>query len=440
MSSNPAIVVSDLSKGYPVHDVKPTTLREAVMSRVRHPGRAQTQRFVALDNISLEVSEGEVLGVVGRNGAGKSTLFKVLSRITTPDSGKVDLYGRVGSLLEVGTGFHPELTGRENVFLNGTILGMRRREVARKFDEIVAFSEIDRFIDTPVKRYSSGMYVRLAFAVASHLQSEIMVVDEVLAVGDTGFQAKCLNKMEELALEEGRTVLFVSHAMASVKRLCSRVVVMQRGRLAFDGDPGVGVSHYLDSVSPVSDSDGGGSWELLDRENPHHPDHLWIRRVTVRGDDGNSRSDFFMGEAVTITVDLQLFERLPRAHFGIRISSELDQSLFTFTTELWPSTAADCSTGLRRATVRIPSLPLTPGRYSMAPGLSSSIGGALMDFVQYLGPLQVHAPGCGPGEYQLVHGDGAVSVPVRWTIESPLPENPVILSGGRSARGNDWQA
>src|SRR2546421_12758153 len=190
----------------------------------------------ALKDVSFQVKRGEVLGIVGRNGAGKSTLLKVLSRITNPTAGRVHLRGRVGSLLEVGTGFHPELTGRENVYLNGAILGMPRREIARKFDEIVAFAEVERFIDTPVKRYSSGMYLRLAFAVAAHLDPDVLLVDEVLSVGDAEFQRKSLGKMREVT-GEGRTILFVSHNMAAIRALCDRVILLDAGRVVLDGDP-----------------------------------------------------------------------------------------------------------------------------------------------------------------------------------------------------------
>nr|NIS42913.1 ABC transporter ATP-binding protein [Desulfuromonadales bacterium] len=200
----------------------------------------------ALRNITFEVSQGEVLGIIGRNGAGKSTLLKVLARITEPSSGRAEIRGRVSSLLEVGTGFHPELTGRENVYLNGTILGMRKKEVDRKFDEIVDFSGIEKFIDTPVKRYSSGMKVRLAFSVAAHLEPEILIIDEVLAVGDADFQRKCLDTMKRVG-GEGRTVLFVSHNMPAVTRLCNRTILLEEGRVAADGPSGAVVTRYLNS-------------------------------------------------------------------------------------------------------------------------------------------------------------------------------------------------
>jgi lipopolysaccharide transport system ATP-binding protein len=209
------------------------------------------EEFWALRDISFEVKQGEVVGIIGRNGAGKSTLLKILSRITEPTEGRATLRGRVASLLEVGTGFHPELTGRENIFLNGAILGMSRNEIKRKFDEIVSFAEVEKFLDTPVKRYSSGMNVRLAFAVAAHLEPEILVVDEVLAVGDSEFQKKCLGKMEDVS-KGGRTVLFVSHAMGAVRRLCGRSIVLNHGSVVYDGSTSSAIETYLGSVKQAS--------------------------------------------------------------------------------------------------------------------------------------------------------------------------------------------
>jgi lipopolysaccharide transport system ATP-binding protein len=228
-----------------------------------------------LKEVSFAVEPGEVVGIVGRNGAGKSTLLKVLSRITEPTSGRVELYGRIGSLLEVGTGFHPELTGRENIFLNGAILGMRRREIQAKFDEIVAFAEVERFIDTPVKRYSSGMYMRLAFAVAAHLEPEILLVDEVLAVGDAAFQKKCLGKMGEVA-REGRTVLFVSHNMTAVNQLCTRAVLLSGGRLALEGRTQEVVAEYF-----RAGSDGGGERVWTDQKTAPGNSRMRLRAVRL---------------------------------------------------------------------------------------------------------------------------------------------------------------
>jgi len=247
-----AISVRGLSKSYTIAHGKEkhTTLAEALVSRIKHPmNRAKTETFWALQDVSFDVAPGEVVGIIGRNGAGKSTLLKILSRITGPTDGAIDVYGRIGSLLEVGTGFHQELTGRENVFLNGAILGMRRSEIARHFDAIVDFAGVEQFIDTPVKRYSSGMYVRLAFAVAAHLAADILIIDEVLAVGDMEFQKKCLGKMKDVA-SGGRTVLFVSHQMQAITTLCSRAIYLQNGRVCYAGEVPHAIALYMNAPSP----------------------------------------------------------------------------------------------------------------------------------------------------------------------------------------------
>ncbi len=259
------IKAEHISKSYQIAHEKQegyTTLREAVGKQTKHlfqtigntlRGKAtaglnsEIQEFWALKDVSFEIKQGDRVGIIGKNGAGKSTLLKVLSRITSPTSGTIRIGGRVASLLEVGTGFHPELTGRENIFLNGAILGMTRNEIKSKFDEIVAFAEIEQFLDTPVKRYSSGMYVRLAFAVAAHLEPEILVVDEVLAVGDADFQRKCLGKMEDVSKNQGRTVLFVSHSMPTISSLCNRAILMEKGQVKLDGEVGSAILTYYSS-------------------------------------------------------------------------------------------------------------------------------------------------------------------------------------------------
>ncbi len=247
------VKIEALSKRYLIGGLHPgyMTFREMVADTLFAPfralrGMASPAREVlwALKGIDLEVQHGELIGIIGRNGAGKSTLLKILSRITKPTTGRIAIYGRVGSLLEVGTGFHPDLTGRENIFLNGAILGMRRAEIARKFDEIVSFSEIEKFIETPVKWYSSGMYVRLAFSVAAHLEPEVLMMDEVLAVGDAAFQQKCLDKMREIR-QQGRTIFFVSHDMPAITRLCQRAILLDRGAIVADGPPQQVVDEYL---------------------------------------------------------------------------------------------------------------------------------------------------------------------------------------------------
>lgn len=284
--SDIALRTVGLGKMYRIGGERQTyrTLRDTLVSaakrpieRIRHPGAAThtSECLWALRGVGIEVKHGEVLGVVGRNGSGKSTLLKILSHITEPTEGRVEIRGRVASLLEVGTGFHGELTGRENIQLSGSILGMTRTEVRRKFDEIVEFAEIGRFLETPVKRYSSGMYVRLAFAVAAHLEPDILLVDEVLAVGDVAFQEKCLGKMNAVA-GQGRTVLFVSHNLAAVRQLCSRAVVLESGSVKANGDTDEMLSTYMSSMVAAS-----GAQEWTDREMaPHGPDQ-WLRAVRV---------------------------------------------------------------------------------------------------------------------------------------------------------------
>jgi lipopolysaccharide transport system ATP-binding protein len=252
--------------------------------------------FWALRDINLTVRPGELVGIIGRNGAGKSTLLKILSRVTKPTTGRVAMYGRVGSLLEVGTGFHPELSGRENVFLSGAILGMRRVEIARKFDEIVAFSELEQFIDTPVKRYSSGMYVRLAFSVAAHLEPEILIMDEVLAVGDAAFQQKCLDKMHAIR-QHGRTIFFVSHSMPAVTRLCRRVILLHEGRIVTEGEPQAVVNEYLSASWNIT-----AEREWLTPKDAPGDDVARLARVRVFDDAGESATAYDIRRPVRIEI------------------------------------------------------------------------------------------------------------------------------------------
>ena len=273
-----AVSVRGLSKSYQItrRAAGPTTVGEALTQRLKRPfAPTERETFQAIDDLSFDVYQGDVVGIIGRNGAGKSTLLKILSRITEPSQGRIDLYGRVGSLLEVGTGFHPELTGHENIFLNGAILGMSRTEIAKQFEAIVDFAGVEQFLETPVKRYSSGMYVRLAFAVAAHLNPEILIVDEVLAVGDAEFQKKCLGKMQSVAQEEGRTVLFVSHNMSAVQALCSKGLLLCQGRLQHFGEVAACIGLY-------SQAERTGSEAIAARMTHCHPD-LAIHSITVNG-------------------------------------------------------------------------------------------------------------------------------------------------------------
>jgi lipopolysaccharide transport system ATP-binding protein len=310
--SDLAIRIENLGKRYRIGaaQARYKTLREtlsgaaaAPLRRLRSLARGQPSEGArntiwALRDLSFEIKRGEVVGIIGRNGAGKSTLLKVLSRITEPTEGYAELRGRVGTLLEVGTGFHPELTGRENIYLNGAILGMKRTETERKFDEIVAFAEVERFIDTPVKHYSSGMYLRLAFAVAAHLDPEILVVDEVLAVGDAQFQKKCLGKMEDVA-RQGRTVLFVSHNMAAVRSLCSQAILLKNGRREIAGSTDVVISHYLaSSASEMTTT------VALPRGAPDDPGEATSLHFYTL--DGTPQAEFRLGEPWRIVLDFEL--------------------------------------------------------------------------------------------------------------------------------------
>lgn len=297
-----AIRARDLAKQYRIGAIKQdrpgyATLRDTIGAWLRGQPSVTTTELWALNGVSFDIQQGEVVGIIGRNGAGKSTLLKVLSRITEPTHGRAELYGRVASLLEVGTGFHPELTGRENIYLNGAILGMRKREIDRNFDAIVHFAEVEKFIDTPVKFYSSGMYVRLAFAVAAHLEPEILIVDEVLAVGDARFQKKCLNKMQDVG-QQGRTVLFVSHSMQSIVRMCQRAILLHQGQVIADGPAQQVVGVYL----------GKGAHSIAERVWPDHEkapgkDIAHLRAVRVRDVDGDVSDTIDIRTPVTLEME-----------------------------------------------------------------------------------------------------------------------------------------
>jgi len=343
-----------LSKKYRRGLTNDSGLRHVLDRLVRSPlevfRRKQHEEFWALKDVSLEVHDGEVLGLIGRNGSGKTTLLKILSRITKPTSGWAEIRGRVGSLLEVGTGFHPELTGRENAFLSGAILGMRRAEIARKFDEIVAFAELEKFIDTPVKHYSSGMYVRLAFAVAAHLEPEILLVDEVLAVGDINFQKKCLGKMGEVA-KGGRTVVLVSHQLNQIRRLCHRVVWIDAACVREVGSPDGVVNAYEAAMSQGGGAPAGPrtgehkrgyftGWEIVEQEEPAPHTMAVVGPITVR-------------------FTLNLCEPIKNANHGIALYSA-DRQLFWG----WAAFELDFEPGVHDLVYRFPMLPLKPGIYT----------------------------------------------------------------------------
>lgn len=389
----PIIRVQDLSKLYYLGG--PTaaysTLREAVMNVARRPlgflrRSAEPETLWALKDVSFEVDPGDVVGIIGRNGAGKSTLLKILSRITEPTSGRVDLYGRVASLLEVGTGFHAELTGRENIFLNGSILGMTRKEIEAKFDEIVAFAEVEKFIDTPVKRYSSGMYVRLAFAVAAHLEPEILIVDEVLAVGDASFQKKCLGRMRDVA-STGRTVLFVSHNMAAVSSLCSKAMVLWEGKVEYPlGSVEEGVQKYLTQVHKITKT------KLADRNDRKGDGRILIRDFGGFDRDGNELEYLATGQ----DVDFRIYYSSEKANVqnivvGIGITSNTGAFVSLLSSELAGTPVESiCNDGFFSCKVK--KLPLSPGSYTVSLIIRSSE--TIVDWIQQAATIVVE-----PGDF-----------------------------------------
>ncbi len=323
-----------------------------------NPDENSDDMLWALRDVSFEVKRGEVLGIIGRNGAGKSTLLKILSRITEPTSGRVVATGRVGSLLEVGTGFHPELTGRENIYMNGTILGMSKTDIKRKFDEIVEFSEVEKFLDTPVKRYSSGMTVRLAFAVAAHMEPEILIVDEVLAVGDVEFQNKCIGKMQSISSSEGRTVLFVSHNMGAVRSLCNRLLVLRGGEIACDDTTEFGINLFLGGMTSKTGS-------TLSLENPNRTGDGRVRIVSARimGENNEEKYELISGEDVTFEFGYINKEKLESVDFFMTISNQFGVSVFHVNTQLKKLKLHIKSNGLISCTIH--RLPLPLGKYNV---------------------------------------------------------------------------
>jgi len=325
---------------------------------VTQQGTNGSDRFWALKDVSFEVEPGEVVGIIGRNGAGKSTLLKILSRITEPTAGRCKFRGRLGSLLEVGTGFHPELSGRENIYLNGSILGMSRREINLKFDEIVAFSEIEKFIDTPVKRYSSGMYVRLAFAVAAHLESEILLVDEVLAVGDQRFQKKCLGKMREVG-QSGRTVLFVSHNTAALESLCERCILVDQGQIKADGETrSILAQYYEDDQERAS-----GRRDLTKHRGRTPSSKPIMSQVTLSDGSQSPNSQFRMGSSLSIHVDLDVKGSPIEPVLGVVIKTDLGNALFGVNNLFVPGFQFGKLEGSATISCHFENLPLMPGTY-----------------------------------------------------------------------------
>lgn len=376
MNKNTTIEVNNLWKEYRIGErqtARYSTLRDTIVDSALSPfkrardllsGQAQsaanlTERFWALQDINFSVQQGEVVGIIGHNGAGKSTLLKVLSRITEPTRGEVKFRGRLGSLLEVGTGFHPELTGRENIYLNGAILGMTRAEVTRKFDEIVDFAGVERFIETPVKHYSSGMYTRLAFAVAAHLEPEILLVDEVLSVGDATFQKKSMGKMGEVA-ESGRTVLFVSHNMAAVANFCTRVIVLQRGQAIFDGSQTEGIQNYMTSLN-----ESGNSSDLSTRKDRYGDGVIRMTEIVFRDHQGNLTQNIGSGQDLDICISYEVKkpQELGNIIVGINCFNQTGTAVFTHSNRITKQDIYDLPPK-GQFICRLRDIPLVPGSYS----------------------------------------------------------------------------
>jgi lipopolysaccharide transport system ATP-binding protein len=402
------------------------TLREFVgdallapFRRLRGTQRSRHEMFWALDGLNLEVRRGEMLGIVGHNGAGKSTLLKILSRITRPTTGEVEIFGRVGSLLEVGTGFHPDLTGRENVYLNGAILGMRKAEIEKKFDEIVAFSELEKFIETPVKFYSSGMYVRLAFSVAAHLEPEILIMDEVLAVGDAAFQQKCLDKMREIR-QRGHTIFFVSHNLPAVTRLCKRAILLERGRVAADGPAQEVVNRYLNSSWKA-----GAQREWPDTSEAPGDAVVRLRRVRICDERGVTVASSDIRRPVFIEVTYDVLEAGHALTPAVELFNEEGTEVFSThdAGDEWRRRGRDA--GMYASTVRIPGNLLAEGSFVAHVSIMSHFPSTI---------LRAHAKEA--AAFQIVdesegasaRGDyvgpirGVVRPLLEWTTRAQLPE------------------
>jgi lipopolysaccharide transport system ATP-binding protein len=427
MSRDIAIRARGLSKRYSLGQMGYTQLRDAIAARLR-PGaaaRGSREEFWALRDIDLDVERGETFGIIGHNGAGKSTLLKILSRITPPTDGEADLNGRVGALLEVGTGFHPELTGRENVFLNGAILNMSRAEIARKFDEIIEFADISRFIDTPVKRYSSGMQLRLAFAVAAHLEPEILIIDEVLSVGDLSFQQKCIGRMEEVA-KEGRTVLFVSHNLTAVRNLCSRAMLLESGRVKALGNTDEVIAEYARGVQSRAGT------PLLERTDRKGRGDLRFSEISFES-DGEPIDSPITGEDMEILLSYRTADGKPlrSVSFGVLVLTHLNELMLHLSSPVTGVMFPEIpGTGTVRCSV--PRCPLPAGQYSVH--IWAEIGDEPIDWIEYACELTViqgdyfrsgKAP---PPTHRAVLVDHA------WSVEEDDRRDPRLESAGSASR------
>ena len=388
--SQVAIKVEHLSKIYKLGEIGTGTLSQDIERWIRvnllkledpfanidtqqGTRKHKNEQVKILEDINFEINKGEAVGIIGKNGAGKSTLLKILSRITSPTTGRIKIYGRLASLLEVGTGFHPELTGRENIFLNGALLGMKKNEIMSKFEEIVEFSGIAKFIDTPVKRYSSGMYVRLAFAVAAHLESEILIVDEVLAVGDAEFQKKCLGKMQDITKGEGRTILFVSHNLAAVENFCEKSIFIEKGKLKMIGETNSIIQQYLTTVSSVG---GLKLSELTDRKGNQQLRFLdyWFEQDGIYCE---TNLEAFVNLKIGIEYEVKDYENIQNLQIDLGINDMYEQRISLLTTTI--SNERIPNTNNNKIIFEINQFPIAPGSYNCT--LFSTINGEITDWI-----------------------------------------------------------
>jgi lipopolysaccharide transport system ATP-binding protein len=372
MSKNAIIKVEGLSKHYLLNKnamQKSDTLYGNFINGLKNikniTQKKETEDFWALKDISFEIEKGDRVGIIGRNGAGKSTLLKILSRITPPTKGRIEYTGRMASLLEVGTGFHGDLSGRENIYLNGSILGMSKFEIDRKFDEIVDFAEVEKFIDTPVKRYSSGMYVRLAFAVAAHLEPEILIVDEVLAVGDAEFQKKCLGKMEDVSNNEGRTILFVSHQMAAIKQLCNKGIILTNGSVTFSGN----INSAIDEYQNINNKYIGFRYSKRSRDNKN----LELLAAEISDFNEDAKSEYSIGEDIFIKLQINCNIKIPNLYGYITVkNAQGDVYIESDTYDVMPNVLENVEIGINEYKLKINKNVLPVGNYNVYVNFTSS--------------------------------------------------------------------
>ncbi|HEX5132252.1 MAG TPA: ABC transporter ATP-binding protein [Candidatus Krumholzibacteria bacterium] len=406
-----AILADHLTKQYQLGALHHETMLREALVKMFHPRRQRNDNTIlALNNLSFAVEQGEVVGIIGRNGAGKSTLLKVLSKITYPTSGRLKVRGRVASLIEVGTGFHDELTGRENIYLNGSILGMRKREIDARLDQIIDFAGVERFVDTPIKRYSSGMRLRLGFAVAAHMEPDVLFVDEVLAVGDADFQKKCLNAMDDLR-SGGRTVLFVSHNMAAIENLCPRTLWIDAGKLREDGPSDKVIAAYL---STFSESQRSG-YDLENVEGRSGSGAARFTRLEFLDEAGNPASVFRCGEPLRARFHYRCHERIRDPHFALSVYSDLGTRIFTVSTWHAGYYIANLEPGEGFIDLQIDDLFLQPNRYYLSIWISST--GQWYDKIEHCVAIDVDESNAHNNQGRGVHARwGLVYMPSRWEL------------------------